>query len=234
VGDVEHAAGTLLTFQLDHRYGQSQMLGRFRISVTADPRPVRVVEGGIIQAPTRTDRGGLKVIFDDERQFIDSLTDGRPNTRVETKDKFSRSLCLRVKPGEAGGAKLGGLNLPIRAQPAAGEFRFLRFAWRKQGGSRIALGVATEGKWDTTPPGGGPPRKLVYFAGPPSERLGDDAIAVHDPVPADWVVVTRDLFVDFGPITVTGLMFHCPDGQNARFDHIQVAQSIDQFERPTR
>ena len=232
--NVGHAAGTLLTFQLEHRYGQSQTLGRFRLSATTDPRPVRAAEGGIIQSPTPSGRGGLKVILDDERQFIDAFTEGRPNTRVETKDKFSRALCLRVKPGEAGGAKLVGVNLPIRAQPAAGEFRYLRFAWRKQGGSRIALALANDGKWEATPPGGGQPRKLVYFAGPPGGLFPDEAISVHEPTPTEWVVVTRDLLVDFGPITLTGMMFHCPDGQNALFDHIQVAQSLEQFEPPSR
>ena len=132
--EIENAAGTILTIQLHHGYGQSQMLGRFRVSVTTDPRPVRVVEGGVIHAAAPSARGGLKVVFDDERQFIESLTEGRPNTRVETKDKYSRGLCLRVKPGEAGGAKLAGVSLPIRAQPAAGEYRYMRFAWRKQGG----------------------------------------------------------------------------------------------------
>jgi biopolymer transport protein ExbB len=107
----------------------------------------------------------------------------------------------------------------------------LRFAWRKQGGSRIALDLAADGKWEAAA-AGGPSRRLVYFAGPRDSSLPKEAIPVHEPNPTDWVVVTRDLFVDFGPITLTGFRFRCPDGENALFDHIQVAQGVDQFEAP--
>ena len=40
--DLGAAGGTLLTFNLDQQYGQKHQIGRFRLSVTSSPRPVRM------------------------------------------------------------------------------------------------------------------------------------------------------------------------------------------------
>jgi S1-C subfamily serine protease len=48
-------------------------------------------------------------------------------------------------------------------------------------------------------------------------------------LPDDWIVITRDLFADFGKLNVTGLKLHVPDGDHALFDHIYLAKNRESF-----
>ena len=47
---------------------------------------------------------------------------------------------------------------------------------------------------------------------------------------SEWTVVTRDLFADFGDVTVTGLRLTSDKG-DLLFDSLQFAQSLEDFER---
>ncbi len=44
--------------------------------------------------------------------------------------------------------------------------------------------------------------------------------------PRDWQVVTRDLYKDFGPFTLTGIA-PTAMGDEALFDRIQLLRSLD-------
>ena len=44
-----------------------------------------------------------------------------------------------------------------------------------------------------------------------------------------WIVVTRDLYADFGQMDVTGLTLHVPDGEYALFDHVYLARTVEDF-----
>ncbi len=46
----------------------------------------------------------------------------------------------------------------------------------------------------------------------------------------DFVVVTRDLFADFGEFTFTGIALSPVDGEAARYDHIYLGKSLRDFE----
>ena len=46
------------------------------------------------------------------------------------------------------------------------------------------------------------------------------------------MVVTRDLFADFGEFTLNGLAFAAIDGEYALFDHIFLARAAADFETP--
>ena len=64
-----------------------------------------------------------------------------------------------------------------------------------------------------------------YYAG--KNTTGWQAIKLDDDVPADWVVVTRDLWADFGDSTITGVAPTVMEGP-ALFDSIELLHSIDQ------
>jgi hypothetical protein len=74
--------------------------------------------------------------------------------------------------------------------------------------------------------------KFRYFAGQGPEPYGA-ALHLDEKIPGDWVVVTRDLFADFGAFTLTGLALSPLDGEFALFDHIYLGRSVRDFELAT-
>ena len=108
----------------------------------------------------------------------------------------------------------------IRERPAWGEFRFLRFAFRKKGAGRICLQLNHRQTED---------RPARYDAGqgqpcfPQTRRVQDGALQDQ------WTVITRDLFADFGPLDVEGITLSAPDGQYVLFDQIYLARTVDDF-----
>ena len=58
-----------------------------------------------------------------------------------------------------------------------------------------------------------------------------ELLAQTDPSQTDWVVVTRDLFADFGEFTLTGLSLSVPDedGGAAAFDQIYLGRTSQDF-----
>lgn len=49
--------------------------------------------------------------------------------------------------------------------------------------------------------------------------------------PAEWVVVTRDLFADFGERIIEGIALTAFNGKAAYFDHIYFGRSIEDLDR---
>lgn len=49
-------------------------------------------------------------------------------------------------------------------------------------------------------------------------------------LPDQWIVMTRDVFGDFGDLDITGVILRTPDGQRARFDHIYFARAGEDFQ----
>jgi S1-C subfamily serine protease len=49
-------------------------------------------------------------------------------------------------------------------------------------------------------------------------------------LPDQWLVMTRDVYNDFGDLDITGVILRTPDGQRARFDHIYFARAGDDFQ----
>lgn len=58
-------------------------------------------------------------------------------------------------------------------------------------------------------------------------------ISVSPTPPEKWEVVTRDLFEDFGEITISGIALTPFDGTDGLFDHILLGQSIEDLDRAT-
>jgi hypothetical protein len=53
---------------------------------------------------------------------------------------------------------------------------------------------------------------------------------IDEKLPDGWVVVTRDLFEDFGEFTLNGLALSAVDGEYALYDHIYLGRSAADFE----
>ncbi|HEY2883109.1 MAG TPA: MotA/TolQ/ExbB proton channel family protein [Pirellulales bacterium] len=125
-----------------------------------------------------------------------------------------------------GRVSITGLSIPVRENPAPGEYRFLSFAWRKWGEGQIALQIDRASGDDKR--GAGDKYGYRYDAGP-GKPVSGSALRLADKAPEEWADETRDLWQDFGDCTITGLTFISVEGRDAGFDHIYLAKSLRDF-----
>lgn len=192
-----------------------------------DARPAKIDEGLVgywgfeepqkagAYAPPKT---AIYRIFEDEPDFLTRLTEGGAPVAFETDEKQTGRGSCRVGPDQRHFQKFDGLNLPIREHPQLGEYRFLRFAWKKRGGTGIYLQMANDGTWGHR-----------YHAGSGSTTFRPSTEIAAE-IPMEWTVVTRDLFADFGAFQLTGLALSPTDGECGFFDGIYAARSIEDFD----
>ncbi len=165
-------------------------------------------------------------VFEDQDEFIAQLTEGGGQASLASDEKYSGAFSVKVTPDQRYNPALPTLGVQIRENPGPGEFRYLRFAWKKQGGQTICLQLNHDGHWG---PVGDKPGKFRYHAGPSGELFGG-SIGVDANLPASMTVVTRDLFADFGEFTLTGLALTPVDGDYALFDHIYLGATPESFD----
>jgi len=138
---------------------------------------------------------------------------------LATGDTQSGLRAVRLPAGPRYRLDLRG-TLAVRERPAWGEFRFLRFAFRKPGAGRVFLQLEHRQSQE---------RPARYDAGsgepcfPQTRRVRDGAL------PDQWVVIDRDLFQDFGALDIEGLTLGTPDGEQVLFDQIYLARTVDDF-----
>ncbi|HZN33081.1 MAG TPA: hypothetical protein VFB80_04650 [Pirellulaceae bacterium] len=169
-----------------------------------------------------------KEIFEDDEKFAALLTEGEGRAIPDQRDKYSGTYSLRITGDQKFNPNLPNLGMKIRENPGPGEYRYIRFAWKKAGGNSICLQLNHDGTWG---PGGTGREgaKFRYHAGPGGECYGA-SLTIDEKLPAPrFVVVTRDLFADFGEFTLTGLAFSPVDGQAALFDHLYLARQPEDF-----
>jgi S1-C subfamily serine protease len=184
---------------------------------TAAPKesPVFWKEAAIVAEPPMLFR-----LFDDDAPFA-AVEGVRPEALSWAPDSSRPgNRIMRV----AGGGRFT-LRLPreaaIRERPALGEFRYVRFAYRKSGKGRVA--VELHRTQQDLPP-------VRYDAGTGEPSYGAAARVWSLELPDQWIVTTRDLFQDFGRADVAGLTIGVPDGEYALFDHFYLARSEKDFE----
>ncbi|HEX3727408.1 MAG TPA: hypothetical protein VHV08_14240, partial [Pirellulales bacterium] len=165
-------------------------------------------------------------VFEDQVEFLANLNQGDGHASLVAEEKFSGLASIKVTPVQRFNPALPGLALKIRERPGPGEFRYLQFAWRKQGGQAICLQLNHDGQWG---PAAGNPAKFRYHAGPGGECFGA-SLAVDTNLPSAFTLVTRDLFADFGEFTFTGIALTSVDGDFALFDHIYLGTKPEDFE----
>jgi DNA (cytosine-5)-methyltransferase 1 len=170
--------------------------------------------------PPATARPSLVTLFDEESGFASLFgeSSGGAKVRVQDKDAFNGKLCLAVTPQQVYRAAMPGWSFAITEKPAAGEFRYLRLAWRKEGGNGVMVQFARDGAW------GGTTRRV--HAG--LNDLKWPSTKVSDELPRKWTVVTVDLWKEFGGNgTLTGIALVPINGTAAYFDALYLARTLD-------
>ena len=158
-------------------------------------------------------------LFEDDPKFAELLNEGDGTVRIKTDDVYSGQASLAVTPPQRWSLKIPGWQYRIAENPQDGEFRYIRFAWKSRGGHGVMIELAEDGRW---PPAERPLRR--YYAG--KNTTGWAAVEVAPEAPGKWVVVTRDLWKDFGPFTLTGLAPTAMGGE-ALFDKIELLRTLD-------
>lgn len=164
---------------------------------------------------------GLLKLFEDEPQFAAALKTGEGSIEFDRETKFSGQGSLKVSGRQKYDEHLPGVEVKIRKQPQApGEYRYLRFAWKKRGGEQILFQLHYPNNW------------FRYSAGPFEGDGFAPSVRVSNELPEDdFVVVTRDLAEDFGEFTFTGMALTPVDGECAWFDHIYMARELKDFDQ---
>lgn len=187
--------------------------------VVAEPPPLPV---GDLKQPVVT------LLDDDAHLLVPHLTnDEDRNGRgalaaSEDVDVFAGASALKVGPLQRFRAEVPGWKFPIRENPKEGEFRFIRFAWKKVGGTSITLQIHT-----TEPAPNW--RHMNYYAG--KKYFSWNLVQVDENLPTEWTVVTRDLFKDFGSRTITGLAYTTTDGSYGLYDQIMLGRTVEDLDR---
>ncbi len=162
-------------------------------------------------------------VFEDDPKFADLLNQGNGQIRMINDDRHSGAAALQVTPDQRYQESLPMLAVKIRQAPGPGEYRYLRFAWKKKGGQSICLQLNHDGQWGPQD-ASRPNAKFRYHAGPGGECYSA-SLLVGEKLPEQWTVVTRDLFEDFGEFTLNGLALSAIDGEYALYDHIYLGRS---------
>lgn len=169
----------------------------------------------------------VELFEDDAAGLVSQLTNnggdsaGSPADPDE-RDFFAGVRSLRVAPMQRYGDRIKDWSFRIVEKPDAGQFRYVRFAWKKTGGNSLMVQFhgSDPVSWEHR-----------YFAGsgvPPWQ-----SIKISESTPEDWVVVTRDLWTDFGNLTITGMAFTPIDGTHGHFDHVLLGRSVADLDGAT-
>jgi hypothetical protein len=182
---------------------------------------------GPVAPPHPSGAAVIELLEDDAGRLARALSSGGPleeNSRVGAwaGDCFSGATCLKVAGYQRYRDALAGWAYPVVGKPRPGEYRYLRFAWKKPEGAGIMLQLGVGGTdWGR------------YYSGVNAVGF-QPALQLSPQPPREWTVVTRDLFADFGqvPFTLTGMAFTSMDGV-ALFDHMYIGRTIEDLDRVT-
>jgi hypothetical protein len=168
----------------------------------------------------------VELLEDDTARLIAQLSGADAGARIDRdfRDFYSGVCSVRVTPFQRYHPQPRGWDFVIAEKPGPKQYRYLRFAWKRVGGAGTMIQLHnSNNSWNQR-----------YFAGRRSPQTAGwgPAIAVSDAVPTEWVVVTRDLFKDFGPMRITGLALTPMDGGSAGlFDHFYLGRTVEDLDR---
>jgi hypothetical protein len=193
-------------------------------------------------------RPGVRRLYEDEEAAATALAGELPGVESSMETPFTGDKCLRVPPGPPAELALlpGGEALVVEL-PKLGQYRYIGFAWRGDNTSGLSLQLAHDGRLGTRiaealaqRPGGKQPvrlgsrnRKLedrglrhgyAYDTGNYQPLVGSP-LRLDRNVPSQWKLETRDLFGDFGAMTLTGFTVQCLERGAGWFDHIYLART---------
>ena len=149
--------------------------------------------------------------------ILNWLNEGGGTASIDTSDKTSGIASLKMTPLQRHSSRIPNWEFKIREKPAPGEFRYLSFAWKAPNAKGVMIEIADSGRW---PSPNSPKRR--YFSGKNTSEW--KATQVADNTPKKWTFVTRDLWQDFGNLTLTGIAPTALGGP-AWFDRIELLRS---------
>lgn len=165
----------------------------------------------------------LLCLFDEEPEFAAQLTESSGGGSVTTRDGNAANgrAWLAVQPQQVHHPALPGWRFPIAAEPRPGEFRYLRWSWRKEGGGAVMVQLAANGAWGAS--------TVRRHAG--SSEVDWPSTALADSAPKEWRTETIDLVAAFGgATTLTGLALTPISGGLGGYDAIYLARSLSDFD----
>jgi hypothetical protein len=141
----------------------------------------------------------------------------------EDRDVFAGVEAARVTPMQKYRSRIPGWEFKIVETPKnAGEFRYLRFAWKKVGGNGLMIQFHDPVKtW-----------AFRYHAGT-NVYNWQPSLQVSAKAPGEWELVTRDLFKDYGAFTISGFALSPLDGTFALFDHMLLGRTVEDLDKAT-
>lgn len=225
------AEQTTFNFPIAFPFGQAAgALANVRLMARATLDPNRVLASNEVPLDITVVKGttpALYRVFEDESSFVSLLTEGDAAAALEPNDRYSGAASLKIPRVQRYRTRLPTLGLKIAEKPGEGEYRYLRYAWKKKGGAFITLQIGANNGFGPLKGAAGP--AFRYEAGPAENNYNGAAIRLGDKLPEEWTVVTRDLFADFGAFLLSGLAFTPGDGEYGLFDHVYLARSLDDF-----
>jgi len=182
---------------------------------------------GPVAPPHPSGAAVIELLEDDAGRLARALNSGGESERNSRAgawagDCFSGACCLKVAGYQRYRDALAGWAYPVVGKPRPGEYRYLRFAWKKAEGNGVMVQLCLGGTdWGR------------YYSGVNAVGF-QPALQLSPQVPREWTIVTRDLFADFGqvPFTLTGMAFAPMDGV-ALFDHVYLGRTIEDLDRVT-
>jgi len=159
--------------------------------------------------------------------------DAGSTVTVTSDDAFSGKVSAFTTPAQSYNNNMTNWRFVIMEKPAAkNEFRYIRFAWKSDGGTGVMIQFPDNGAWGAVtqpclnPPAPGSRR---YIAG--VNVTGWSGICVDKDIPRKWTVIQRDMFNDFGQFTMTGMALtpFSDGGKGDYYDAIMLASKENEF-----
>jgi hypothetical protein len=82
---------------------------------------------------------GIVPLFDESDEIIEHLQEGEGELSLATVEPKHGNYALKLTSGDRSSAEIPGFDFPIREHPKLGEFRYLRFSWKKKSGGQIGF-----------------------------------------------------------------------------------------------
>ncbi len=158
-------------------------------------------------------------VFEDRGEFAAIDAEQKGEAKLISEVRYYGTHAAKVSPDGQFRLKFAE-PIAVRERPEWGEYRFIRFAFRKVGGGQIGLELNRGGDFN---------RASRYDAGAGEPVLKSATRVWNENLPDNWIVLTRDLYNDFGSFDATGLTLTVPNGEYALFDHIYLGRTNETF-----
>ena len=108
-----------------------------------------LVAAGLADETKKNEKPAVIALFEDDTDLLaKQFTSKEGQMQAEAKDKFSGTSCIRITPLQCYNHMIEGWAFPIAAKPEPGQYRYLRFAWKKLGGSGMMVQLSDKVHWE--------------------------------------------------------------------------------------